>query len=121
MKRVLLILAATIGLTLGGLLPTNTAEAQRGYRGGYGYGGYRGGVSVNVSPGYGYRSYAYRPYYQSYRGYQPYYRSYNYQPYYGNYGGYYNSYPSYGGGYYYSQPRYSGGYYYGPHAGVYIR
>ena len=111
MKRVLLILAATLGLTLGGLLPTNTADAQIGVRGGY----RGGGVSVNVGRGYyGYRGYN-RPYYRSYAyGYRPYYRSYAYRPYRYYYGAprYYSAYPTY-----YSYPRY--GAYYGP--GVYVR
>lgn len=96
MKRILLMLAVTLGLLLGGLLPTGTAEARPwGYRG-YAY---RPAVSVYAGPRYGYRGY-YAPYYR------PYYRSY-YRPY---------------AGYYYGNPRYGGGYYYyGPHVGVYVR
>ena len=124
MKRVLFILAATIGLTVGGLLPTSSADAQIGLRGALGV----PSVAVNVGRGYyGYRGYN-RPYYAGYYGYQPYYRSY-YQPYagysygypryYSGYYGYgypaYNSYPAY-----YSYPRYARPYYYGPRAGVYV-
>ena len=120
MKRVLLILAATVGLTLGGMLPTSSADAQIGFRGGM------GPVNVNVGRGYyGYRGYA-RPYYGGYYGYRPYYGSY-YQPYasysYG-YPRYYSGYYGYPGSYsYYSYPSYSYGqaYYYGPSAGIYIR
>jgi hypothetical protein len=109
MKRVLLIVAATLGLTLGGLLPMNSADAQIGIRGGVG----RGGVSVNVGRGYRYgRNYG------GYRyGYRPYYRSY-YRP----YARYSYGYPRYYSRYYYGYPRYSSGYYYyGPRAGVYVR
>lgn len=117
MKRLFLILAASIGLALGGLIPTDAAKAQIGvgvgpvqvYAGpGYGYRGYRG-----------YRGYAYRPYYRSY--YRPYYSSYSYgyAPYSYGYPGYsYYGSPGYGySGYYYGYPRTS--YYYGP--GVYVR
>jgi len=132
MKRVLLILAATVGLTVGGLLPTNSADAQIGLRGALGV------PSVAVGNGrgyYGYRGYN-RPYYAGYYGYQPYYRSYyrpyasysyGYPRYYSGYYGYpgyssygypgYSSYPSY-----YGYPSYSYGQaYYGPSAGVYFR
>ncbi len=121
MKRVFLILAATLGLTLGGLLPMTSADAQVGFRGGV------GPVNVNVGRGYyGYRGYA-RPYYGGYYGYQPAYRSYYYGPYSGYsygypryYSGYYG-YPGYSTGYY-SYPSYGGqAYYYGPSAGIYIR
>lgn len=114
MKRVLLILAATVGLTLGGLMPMNSANAQVGFRGGI------GPVNVNVGRGYyGYRGYA-RPYYGGYYSYRPAYRSY----YYGPYAGYSYGYPRYYSGYYgyYSYPSYGGqAYYYGPSAGVYVR
>src|SRR5687767_12491613 len=81
MKRFLLILAATLALSLGGLLPTSTAEARWGYRG-YGYGGGYYAYGAPVRGFYGYRGYN-RPY-RSYYG--------------GPYGGYY-------------APRYSAGYY----------
>ena len=62
MKRILLMLAVTLGLLLGGLLPTGTAEARPwGYRG-YAY---RPAVSVYAGPRYGYRGY-YAPYYRPY-------------------------------------------------------
>jgi hypothetical protein len=118
MKRVLLILAATLGLAVGGLLPTNSADAQVAIRAGYG-----GPVAVGRGY-YGYRGYA-RPYYGGYYGYRPYYRSY-YQSYYpyayhAGYPGYYSAYPSYYSGYptYYSGYRYARPYY-GPRAGVYV-
>lgn len=95
MKRILLMLAVTLGLLLGGMLPTSTAEARPWVYRGYAY---RPAVSVYAGPRY-YRGY-YAPYYR------PYYRSY-YRP----YAGYYYGYPRYGGGYYY----------YGPHVGVYVR
>jgi hypothetical protein len=124
MKRVLLILAATLGLVLGGLLPMNSAGAQVAIRAGYG-----GPVAVGVGRGYyGYRGYA-RPYYGGYYGYRPYYRSY-YQSYYpyayhAGYPGYSYGYPRYYSSYSYGYPRYYNSYryarpYYGPRAGVYV-
>jgi hypothetical protein len=107
MKRVLLILAAMIGLTLGGLLPMSTADARPWAYRGYAYGP---GVTYYAGPGYAYRGY-YAPYYS-----QPYYRSY-YRP----YATYYYGYPGYSYGYpayYYGYPQYS---YYGSGVGVYVR
>lgn len=115
MKRLILILVASVGLALSGLIPTSTAEAQRfGFSGNFG----GPGVQVSVGPRYGYR-YGYRPYYRNY--YRPYYRNYYRYPYYSS--RYYYGSPRYYSGYprYYNDPRYSGGYYYGPRAGVYIR
>ena len=121
MKRVLLILAATLGLAVGGLVSVKTAEAQVVVG---------GPVTVGVGRGYyGYRGYA-RPYYGGYYGYRPYYRSY-YQSYYpyayhAGYPGYSYGYPVYSSGYYgYGYPTYYSGYryarpYYGPRAGVYV-
>jgi hypothetical protein len=95
MKRLLIICVTGLALTLGGLVPTENAEAQRRAWRGY----YRPGVSFYVGPRYGYRRSYYRPYYR------PYVRSY--------YG-----YPRYYSRYYYGYPRYS---YYGPGFGVYVR
>src|SRR5688572_14206208 len=83
MKNMLLTLAATAALLVGGMTFTDTAEAQR--RGWGRAGVYYGG--------------AYRPYY-GYRGYRAYPR------YYGGYRGYYGYPGYYGRGYYpgYSDP-----------------
>ncbi len=85
------------------------------YRGGRGYGGYRGGYG-GYRGGYGgYRGGygGYRGYYGGYRGYYGGYRGYYRPYYYGGYRGYYR--PYYYGGYYrpYYYPRYYGGYGYG--------
>jgi hypothetical protein len=74
MRNILLTLAATTALLIGGLVATNTAEARPwGYRGRAYY-------------GYGYRPYYNRPYY-------------NYGYRYGAYPGY-SGYPGYGGAYF---------------------
>jgi hypothetical protein len=94
MKNILLTLAATAAILVGGFAMPDNAEAQRrGWYGGYGY----------------------RPYYRSY--YRPYYRSY-YRPYYGGYYGYYPRYysPYYSYGYRY--PYYGGYYGYNPGFGL---
>jgi hypothetical protein len=52
MKRILLMLAVALGLLLGGLLPSGTAEARPGGYRGYVY---RPAVSVYAGPRYGYR------------------------------------------------------------------
>jgi hypothetical protein len=97
MRRILLTLAATAAVLVGGLAVTSTAEARPFVYGGYGYRPYYG---------YGPSYRAYRPYYYA----QPAYR----YRYYG-YPGYYSGYP------YYGYPYYGNGVYFGaPRAGVYF-
>lgn len=101
MRSILLTVATTCALIVGGLSWTDSADARPWRRGGWRapvaryYGGYYS------RPYYGYRSY-YRPYY----GYRSYYRPYYYgsSPYYYSYPTYRwgSRYPYYGGGVYFS-------------------
>jgi hypothetical protein len=106
MRGKLLTLVATAAMLVGGLVWTDTADAQRRwYRGGY-YGGYYGAPVVRT-----YRPYYAYPYrYSYYRPYGYYRYSYGYP---GYYGGYYRGYPGY-----YSSP---GVYLGGRNAGFYFR
>lgn len=96
MRKLLLTLAATATLLVGGLMTPDTADARPRWRGGY----------------------YYRPPAVSY--YRPYYGGYDWRPNYYYSPSYYG--PSYYGGYYYGYPaRYSwGGPWYGG-SGVYFR
>jgi hypothetical protein len=103
MKNILLTIAATAALMVGGMTFTDTAEARPRGWGGY-YGSY-------------YRPYA--GYYRSYPRYTGY--RYGYPGYYGRYYGprYYG--PSYYGPSYYGYPRYGSGIYFStPRAGLYF-
>jgi hypothetical protein len=99
MKNILLTLAATAALMVGGMTFTDSADARP--RGWGRYGGYSTRY-YRPSYGYGYRTYPRYNYgYRSY-GYPGYYRSYRYPGYYG--GGYYGGYYPYRSGVYLSTP-----------------
>lgn len=101
MRKLLLTLAATATLLVGGMAWPDAADARPRWRGGYRW----GGPAVS--------------YYRPYRPYGAYYYGGWRRPY---YSGYYYSYPSYYGGYYgYPYYRYSWGRPWWGGSGVYIR